>query len=52
LGEEKWVKVWAEKPKMKRPLLRLRCRWEDNIKVNLKEIGLDFMVHLFEDRNQ
>jgi hypothetical protein len=27
------------KPEGKRPLGRLRCRWEDNIKMNLREIG-------------
>jgi hypothetical protein len=28
-------------PEGKRPLGRLRCRWEDNIKIGLREIGLD-----------
>jgi hypothetical protein len=27
------------KPKRKRPAERLRCRWEDNIKMYLNEIG-------------
>ena len=27
------------KPKGKRPLVRLRCRWEDNIKMDLQEVG-------------
>jgi hypothetical protein len=27
------------KPQGKRPLGRLRERWEDNIKINLREIG-------------
>jgi hypothetical protein len=27
------------KPDGKRPLGRQRCRWEDNIKMDLKEIG-------------
>ena len=25
----------------KRPLRRLRCRWEDNIKMDLKKVGYD-----------
>jgi len=34
------------KAERKRPLGRPRCRWEDNIKMNLKEIeweGMDWM---------
>jgi hypothetical protein len=27
------------KPQGKRPLGRTRCRWEDNIKMDLREIG-------------
>jgi len=27
------------KPEGKRPLGRLRCRWEDNIKMDLREVG-------------
>jgi hypothetical protein len=27
------------KPEGKRPLGRPRCRWEDNIKMNLQEVG-------------
>jgi hypothetical protein len=29
--------VW--KPDEKRPMGRFRCRWEDNIKVDLQEVG-------------
>jgi hypothetical protein len=29
------------KPEGKRPLGRPRCRWVDNIKMNLREIGWD-----------
>jgi hypothetical protein len=32
------------KPAGKRPLERPRCRWEDNIKISLKELGWDGMV--------
>jgi hypothetical protein len=30
-------RLWAEKPKRKRPLGRPRCRWEDNIKIDINE---------------
>jgi hypothetical protein len=29
------------RPKDKRPLERPTCRWEDNIKMDLREIGID-----------
>jgi hypothetical protein len=29
--------IFVRKPKMKRPLGRLRHRWEDNMKMDLKE---------------
>jgi hypothetical protein len=32
------------KPEGKRPLGRPRCRWMDNIKMNLLEIGLHVVV--------
>ena len=32
-------KVLVGKPEGKRPLERPRCRWEDNIKVDLEEVG-------------
>jgi hypothetical protein len=38
----------------KRPLGRLRCRWEDNIKMDKKEIwceGVDW-IHLAQDRDR
>jgi hypothetical protein len=36
----------------KRPLRRSRCRWEDNIKMDLKETGLQRVewIHLVQDR--
>jgi hypothetical protein len=42
------------KPEGKRPLGRQRCRWEDNIKMDLREIGwgsMDWIV-LAQDRDQ
>jgi hypothetical protein len=38
-GEEKSVhRVLVGKIKEKRPLRRPRCRWEDNIKMDLQEV--------------
>jgi hypothetical protein len=31
----------VERPGGKRPFRRPNCRWEDNIKMNLRELGLD-----------
>jgi hypothetical protein len=38
----------------KRPLERPRCRWEDNIKLDLREIGIDVAnwIWLAQDRIQ
>jgi hypothetical protein len=34
-------RVLVARPEGKRPLERRRCRWEDNIKMDLREIGID-----------
>ena len=40
MGEDRGVqRVLVEKPGGKRPLGRPRCRWEDNIKMDLQEVG-------------
>jgi hypothetical protein len=42
MGERRgvyWVLVW--RPEEKRPLGRPRRRWEVNIKMDLREIGID-----------
>jgi hypothetical protein len=41
----------VEKPEGKRPLRRLRHRWENNIKMDLSKIVLDGvdLIHLAED---
>jgi hypothetical protein len=42
IGEGRDVyRVLVRRPEGKRPLGRLRRRWEDNIKMNLREIGID-----------
>jgi hypothetical protein len=39
------------KPEGRRPLGRPRHRWEDNITMDLREVGWDWM-NLAEDRNR
>jgi hypothetical protein len=41
-------------PEGKRPLGRPRCRWMNNIKMNLREVGRDGMdwIDLVQDRDQ
>jgi hypothetical protein len=34
---------WQEKPEGKRPVRRPRCGWEDNVKINSRELGLGGM---------
>jgi len=39
-GERRGVyRVLIRKPEGKRPFGRPRCRWENNIKMNLQEVG-------------
>ena len=47
-------RILVGKPEGKRPLLRLRHRWEDNIKMNLRDMGCDTedWLDLAEDRDQ
>ena len=46
-------KIVPVKPTEKRPLGRPRCRWEDYIKMDLKEIGINTRnwVDLAQDRD-
>ena len=46
-------KILTGKPTRKRPLGRPRHRWEDNIRMNLKEIGINTRswVDLTQDRD-
>jgi hypothetical protein len=52
LGEGRGVyRVLVRKSEGNRPLGRPRCRWEDNIKMNLQEVGcggMDF-IELVQD---
>ena len=47
-------KVLVGKPEEKRPLGRPRRRWEDNIKVDLQEVGVSFedWMELAQDRDR
>ena len=47
-------RVLVGKPEGKRPLGRPRLRWEDNIRMDLKEVGCDpgDWIALAEDRDQ
>jgi hypothetical protein len=51
---EVFYRVLVGRPKGKKPLGRPRHRWEDNIKMDLKEIGIDGAnrIHLAQDRVQ
>jgi hypothetical protein len=51
-GGERCLQVLVGKPKVKRPLGRPRRSWEDNIKMDLKEIGIDGAnwIRLAQDR--
>jgi hypothetical protein len=46
-------KILIGKPEGKRPLGRPRHRWEDNIKMDIREIGLGGVdyIHLAQDRD-
>jgi hypothetical protein len=55
MGEGRCVyRVLVGRPEVKRPLGRPRRRWEDNIKMDLREIGIDVAnwIQLAQDRVQ
>jgi hypothetical protein len=55
MGEERNVyKVLMGKPEEKRPLGRPRRRWEDGIRMDLREIGLESVdwIQLAQDRDR
>jgi hypothetical protein len=55
MGEERKVyKFFVGKPEGKRPLGRPRRRWEDGIRVDLREIGLGCVdwIRLAQDRDR
>jgi hypothetical protein len=55
LGEGRsFYRVLAGRPEGKRPLGKRRHMWEDNIKLDLREIGIDGVnwIQLAQDRVQ
>ena len=55
MGEGRGVhRVLVGKPEGKRPLGRPRCRWKDNIKIDLQAVGGDcgYWMELAEDRER
>jgi hypothetical protein len=55
MGEGRGVyRVLVEKSEGKRPLGRPRCRWEDNVRMDLQEVecGCDEWIGLAQDRDR
>jgi hypothetical protein len=55
MGEERGVhRVLVGKPEGKRPLGRPRRRWEDNIKIDVQEVGgvREDWMELVQDRDR
>jgi hypothetical protein len=55
MGEDRKVyKVLVGKPEGKRPLGRPRRRWEDGVRMDLREIGLGHVdwIRLAQDRDR
>jgi hypothetical protein len=48
------IEYWWVKPEGKKPLGRPRCRWSDDNKMDLREIGWVGMdwIYLAQDRDQ
>ena len=54
-GERRVVyRVLVRKPEGKRPLVRTRSRWKDNVKMDLQEVGCGVMdwIELAQDRDR
>jgi hypothetical protein len=53
-GMRNSVSILVGKPEGKSPLGRPRHRWEDNIRMDLREVGSEGVdwVHLVQDRDQ
>jgi hypothetical protein len=53
-GERKVYKVLVGKPEGRRPLGRPKHRWEDGVRMNLREIGVGGLdlIRLAQDRDR
>jgi hypothetical protein len=51
LGDGKCIQNFGRKPEGKRPLARPWRRWDDNIRMDLREMGWK-VVDLAQDRDQ
>jgi hypothetical protein len=53
MGEMRNSYILVGKPEGKRPLGRPRHRWEDNIKMDLRELGWEGVnwIHLAQDKD-
>jgi hypothetical protein len=54
MGEVRGAYILVGRPEGRRPLERPRRRWEDNIKMDLEEIGFRDvdLIHLAQDRDR
>ena len=54
MGEERVGRILVGEPEGKRPLGRPRCRWVDNIRTDLQEVGCGCMdwIGLAQDRER
>jgi len=52
--ERRLYRVLLGKPEGRRPMGRLRCRWVDNIRMDLQEVGCRYMdwIRLAQDRDR
>jgi hypothetical protein len=54
MGEKRGAyRIWVGRPEGRQPLGRPRCRWDDNIKMDLQEVGwgMDW-IELTQDRDR
>jgi hypothetical protein len=55
MGEERGAyRILVGRPEGRRPLGRPRCRWEDNIKMDIREVGWEDMnwIDLAQDKDR
>jgi hypothetical protein len=54
VARERRIQGFGGESEVKRPMGRFRCRWEDNIKMDLQEVGSGGMdwIELTQDRDR